>query len=94
MTPSMLRYRFLGGDGAVELEATAPLDADVAAAATTTSTAFIASPSREGRYRVRFDLVQRAGDRLLPLPVDAVERDIRVRPASRNPERWELRGDG
>ena len=78
-----LRYAFLSADGKTALEATAPLDTDIPRNATTTSTAYIASPSDAGRYRLRLDLVQRRDGETHRLPIAGIERDITVTPASR-----------
>jgi hypothetical protein len=78
-----LRYAFLSADGKTALEATAPLDTDIPRNATRASTAYIASPSDAGRYRLRLDLVQRLDGEARPLPIAGIEREIIVTPASR-----------
>jgi hypothetical protein len=78
-----LRYAFLSPDGKTALEATAPLDTDIPRNATRASTAYIASPSDAGRYRLRLDLVQRLDGETRPLPIAGIERDVIVTAASR-----------
>ena len=73
-----LRYKFLDeGDRVVKTE-TAPLGADIPAGAATWVYPFITPPVRQGKYRLRLDLVQRIGGRLRPLPLNSVDLDVEV----------------
>jgi hypothetical protein len=73
-----LRYTFAEADGAIVKTATARLDADLEAHAATRAYAIILPPQRAGSYRLCFDLVQRIGGELRPLPVRPAELPARV----------------
>jgi hypothetical protein len=85
-----LRYRFFDAAGGLVREATANLDADIAPGAANVAHALVRPPTSDGRFTVRFDLVQRRGDDLHDLgalPAEVVI-DVSKRPllpGNRNP---------
>jgi hypothetical protein len=73
-----LRYRFFDANGEMVREATAPLDKDFPPQRETVTQALVRPPAADGRYRVRFDVVQRLGDELRELGLPAVESAVEV----------------
>jgi hypothetical protein len=74
----LLRYRFLDERGEIVREATTSLDEDLPPGRTTMAQALLFPPARDGRFRVRFDIVQRVGDEFRDLGFAAIEREIEV----------------
>ncbi len=73
-----LRYKFLDeGDRVVKTE-TASLGVDIPARTATWAYPFVTPPVRQGKYRLRLDLVQRIGGTLRTLPLDSVDLDVEV----------------
>jgi len=77
-----LRYRFFDAAGEMVREDTASFDVDLPPMREVTTRALIRSPARTGRFRVRFDVVQRLGDSLrdLGFPVVGGEVEVTQRP--------------
>lgn len=77
-----LRYRFFDAAGAVVREAVAGLDSDLPPKRETVTRALVHPPAITGRFRVRFDVVQRVGEELrdLGFPVAESEVDVTERP--------------
>jgi len=75
-----VRATFAREDGSVAHEEAARLVVDVPAGATVETTAPVSGPVRDGRYRLRLELVQEVQGALRPLPVPAVEARVAVRP--------------
>jgi len=73
-----LRYRFLDDAGNVVHEDTAALDSDVMAGRAVHAPVIVRGPTRDGRYTVRYDLVQRVGDELRPLAIAPVDHSVVV----------------
>jgi hypothetical protein len=73
-----IRYRFVDDHGAIVREDTAPLDVDLPPRRTSVARALIRPPAVAGRFRVRFDVVQRVGGELRDLGFPATESEVDV----------------
>ena len=77
-----LRYRFALAESPdrVIQRGTAPLDVDLPAGLRTATVAHLRPPARAGDYWLEAELVQRLGDRLVPLSLEARRVAVRVVP--------------
>jgi hypothetical protein len=73
-----LRYRFFDATGEMVREAVASLDRDLPPKRVTVTRALIQPPAITGRFRVRFDVVQRLGEELRDLGFPAAESEVEV----------------
>lgn len=73
-----LRYRFFDAAGEMVREDTASFDRDLPPKRETAARALVRPPAITGRFRVRFDVVQRVGDELRDLGFPVVESDVEV----------------
>ena len=74
----LLRYRFFDARGEMIREATTSLDKDLPPRRTSVAQALVLPPAEAGRFRIRFDVVQRVGGELRDLGFPAVEREVAV----------------
>jgi len=74
----LLRYRFFDARGEMIREATTSLDRDLPPRRTSVAQALVLPPAEAGRFRIRFDVVQRVGGELRDLGFPAVEREVAV----------------
>ncbi len=75
-----LRYAFVAPDGAMALQETSALAADVEPGDATLSVP-VFPPARAGHYRLLVDLIQRQNGDARALPLPAVELAVEVRAA-------------
>jgi hypothetical protein len=86
-----LRYRFFDAQGAMLREDTASLDKDLPPGRATAAQALIRPPAEDGRFRVRFEVVQRVGGELRDLGFPATEREVEVSERPKLPRARERR---
>jgi hypothetical protein len=73
-----LRYRFFDAEGEMVREDTASFDMDLPPKRQTLARAVVRPPAISGRFRVRFDVVQRLGEELRDLGFPAVRSEVEV----------------
>jgi hypothetical protein len=73
-----LRYRFFDAEGEMVREDTASFDMDLPPKRKTLARVVVRPPAISGRFRVRFDVVQRLGEELRDLGFPAVRSEVEV----------------
>ena len=73
-----LRYRFFDAAGEMVREAVVSLDRDLPPKRETVTRALVHPPAVTGRFRVRFDVVQRVGEELRDLGFPVVKSEVEV----------------